>query len=178
MSFSDEQDHAERVDGPAISERRLPARKRQGGGGCCCKVGARRFAEREGDGRRDRRGRGSRESERAFAREGKEENGRRIRYLSRRCCVQVNKLTRRRASAIFFPINLNLLLTLFPCSLACPFPRPPPLRFSHLHPLAPSCLLSAVSALYDSLFPSPAPPRSLRASLSLVSTCSRCRIPS
>ena len=28
--------------------------------------------------------------------------------------MQVNKLTRRRASAIFFPINLNLLLTLLP----------------------------------------------------------------
>lgn len=90
-------------------------------GGCTAVRCVRRRRE---EGRTEKRIEGERESG-AFAREGKEESGRRIRYLSRRCCVQVNKLTRRRASAIFFPINLNLLLTLFPCSLACPFSRSP-----------------------------------------------------
>lgn len=56
--------------------------------------------------------------------------------------MQVNKLTRRRASAIFFPINLNLLLTLLPFVPSClsrarlPFsaaicPLPSPLCLYH-----------------------------------------------
>lgn len=56
--------------------------------------------------------------------------------------MQVNKLTRRRASAIFFPINLNLLLTLLPFVPSClsrarlPFsaaicPHPSPLCLYH-----------------------------------------------
>lgn len=74
-----------------------------------------------------------------------------IRYLSRRCCVQVNKLTRRRASAIFFPINLNLLLTLFPYpTYPGPHGSPPlpsPLPSLSLPPLPSSPLAQ------DSLFP-------------------------
>lgn len=137
-------------------------------GGCTAVRCVRRRRE---EGRTEKRIEGERESG-AFAREGKEESGRRIRYLSRRCCVQVNKLTRRRASAIFFPINLNLLLTLFPCSLACPFPRSP---FSG----SPASTLPPLRACYPSFlrytipFSRPLVFRSLRASLSLVSTCSR-----
>lgn len=59
--------------------------------------------------------------------------------------MQVNKLTRRRASAIFFPINLNLLLTLFP------YPSYPP-------PFVPA---------HDSLFP-PLFARSLRLFVSTI----------
>lgn len=61
-----------------------------------------------------------------------------IRYLSRRCCVQVNKLTRRRASAIFFPINLNLLLILFsyPTYPESPTAGSPPALAFPLPPLA------------------------------------------
>lgn len=67
-----------------------------------------------------------------------------IRYLSRRCCVQVNKLTRRRASAIFFPINLNLLLTLFPYPL---YPPPSPAHDSLFPPLSARSLRLFVSTI-------------------------------
>lgn len=86
------------------------------------------------------------------SREGRREPGAAcIRYLSRRCCVQVNKLTRRRASAIFFPINLNLLLTLFPYPT---YPkRAPRLRLSPFtSPLAHDSPFSA--AISFSLSPS------------------------
>lgn len=101
-----------------------------------------------GNGRRATGGKGTRESkgERGVrARERRGMRARRIRYLSRRCCVQVNKLTRRRASAIFFPINLNLLLTLFPCFFPTLFPRP--IRPFLLRFTSPS------RAMRDSLFP-------------------------
>lgn len=76
-----------------------------------------------------------------------------IRYLSRRCCVQVNKLTRRRASAIFFPINLNLLLTLFPYpsypSYLLPLPRTTPFSRRYL-PRSLRLFVSTIDVLVES----------------------------
>lgn len=128
-------DHAERVDGPATSERR--------------------YGEEE---RGRKRGKGGRKRERSrvarwwvygggrgWGDRGKEdESPACIRYLSRRCCVQVNKLTRRRASAIFFPINLNLLLILFsyPTYPESPTAGSPPALAFPLPPLARTIPLS------------------------------------
>lgn len=118
-----------------------------------------------GNGRRATGGKGNEGGSggegRTREREKRGMRARRIRYLSRRCCVQVNKLTRRRASAIFFPINLNLLLTLFPCFFPALFPRP-------VRPFPPHVHLS-LPRLCDSLFPA-AIFRSLRPSLSSPST--------
>lgn len=117
-----------RVDGPAIRDRRQREKEEEAKkeeersrrmlrhvGGCM-----------KSDVWRSERARGVlREGKEEKEGEREKERGRNpacIRYLSRRCCVQVNKLTRRRASAIFFPINLNLLLTLLPFA---PFPFPP-----------------------------------------------------
>lgn len=159
VSFCNGRDRAERVDGPAMSERRrLARRRRQEGGGCCCKVGARLAVKRQTAGGARRAGFEQRiggEQERAAALVRGKRRERRIRYLSRRCCVQVNKLTRRRASAIFFPIKLNLLLTLFPCSLAPS--RPSSSLFRQTLPFVRS-LLSIVSAgSLAARFPFPVP---------------------
>lgn len=133
------------------------------------------YEERRGEARaRERRVCTRERRERGRARE----NPACIRYLSRRCCVQVNKLTRRRASAIFFPINLNLLLTLFPYP-SYPPPSPahdslfPPLsaRSLHLFVSTIDVLVESYSFLISRRFSVPSLPFFLSLSLFLSAAC-------